>query len=118
MLYPLQVQIHLLDQAEVADSLHRVSGIQAVLGTALCSIAFYLITSTQAWGMSPIYAKTFAGWLQAVTTGDPAYQPQAWVFMVKALISDLGFALLLLAAYKSEASVRRVEGMPWTMARA
>jgi hypothetical protein len=94
----------------------RVGGFQAVLGTAVCSLGFYLITSTQAWAVSAVYTKTLSGWLQAVTVGDPAYQPQAWMFLVKALLSDVGFAVLLLAVYNREASARRVEGLPWVVA--
>lgn len=86
-------------------------------GTALSSVAFYFITSTQAWFSSPVYAKTVAGWVQALTTGDPAYQPQSWVFGMNALMSDLGFALLLVVAYNSEALVRRLKALPMLPAR-
>ena len=37
----------------------------------LGSIAFYVITNTGDWLLEPLYAKTFAGWVQALTTGLP-----------------------------------------------
>jgi hypothetical protein len=77
-------------------------------GTLACSLGFYLITSTQAWWLNPVYAKSAAGWLQALTVGDPSWQPQAWVFALRSLLSDLGFGLLLVIAYNGEANLRRV----------
>jgi hypothetical protein len=61
---------------------------------------------------NPVYAKTFAGWLQALTVGDPHYQPQAWVFGLRSLLSDAGFAVLLVLAYNGEAKVRSMLPMP------
>ena len=90
----------------------RSSVLMTLGGTALSSLGFYVVTSTQAWFMSPVYAKSVAGWVQALTTGDPAYQPQAWVFGMNALLSDVGFALLLVVAYNSEALVRKLGTLP------
>jgi hypothetical protein len=86
-------------------------------GTALASIGFYLLTSTQAWWISPVFSKTLTGWLQAVTVGDPAYQPQAWVFAVRSLVSETGCALVLVAAHNAEAFQRRLAALPWRLAR-
>jgi hypothetical protein len=61
--------------------------------------------------MNPIYAKSAAGWLQALTIGDPSWQPQAWVFAMRSLLSDLGFSLLLVIAYNGEASMRQAVPM-------
>lgn len=80
-------------------------------GTLVCSLGFYLVTSSQAWWMNPIYAKSAAGWLQALTIGDPSWQPQAWVFAMRSLLSDLGFSLLLVIAYNGEASMRQAVPM-------
>jgi hypothetical protein len=77
----------------------RLSALGAVLGTVVCELGFYIVTSTQAWFMSPVYAKTLSGWVQALTTGDPAYTPQAWVFLLTSLLSNAGFAVLLVASY-------------------
>ena len=95
----------------------RSSVLLTLGGTALSSLLFYAVTSTQAWFLSPVYAKTVTGWMQALTTGDLAYQPQAWVFGLNALASDLGFALLLVVAYNSEALVRRLALLPVMPAR-
>lgn len=77
-----------------------------------CSIGFYLITNTQAWLVSPDYARTAAGWVQALTTGVPGFPPTL-VFLRNSLLSDLGFSLLLLLAYNAEALARRLDQIPW-----
>ena len=59
---------------------------------------FYVITSTMSWGANPAYAKSFSGWFQALTIGDPAYQPQAWTFLRNSLLSDLFFGGLFAGA--------------------
>jgi hypothetical protein len=59
----------------------------------LGSILFYVVTNTSSWLTWPGYAKTFAGWQQALTTGLPGYAP-TWMFFRSSLISDLLFTLL------------------------
>lgn len=94
----------------------QVGFLKTLFGTAVASIAFYVITNTQAWLFSPAYAQTLAGWWQAQTVGDLIHFPQSWVFLVRSLISDLGFATMLIIAYTSEAAFRRPPQM--TAARA
>lgn len=65
----------------------------AVLGS---SLFFYLVTNTSSWLYEPGYAKTWAGWLQALTTGLPGFAP-TWVFYRNTLASDLLFTALFLA---------------------
>lgn len=65
----------------------------AVLGG---SFFFYLTTNTASWLSEPGYAKTAAGWVQALTTGLPGYAP-TWTFYRNTLVSDLLFAVLFLA---------------------
>jgi hypothetical protein len=85
----------------------NVGFLKTLLGTAVGSVAFYLITNTQAWFHSPAYAQSLAGWWQAQTVGDLVHQPQAWVFLVRSLVSDLGFASMLVIACMSESAFRR-----------
>ena len=61
------------------------------------SIGFYLITNTASWIAEPMYAKTFAGWLQAHTVGLPGFPP-TWVFFRNSLLSDMGFTFAIIAA--------------------
>jgi len=56
------------------------------------STGFYLITNTVSWATAPEYAKTVAGWFQALTVGLPGYLP-TWMFFRNSLLSDLGFTL-------------------------
>lgn len=84
----------------------------ALAGVILCSLGFYLITSTQAWLANPAYAKTLAGWSQALTLGDPAWSPPAYVFLIRSLLSDAGLSLLLIVAYNGEALMRSLRPLP------
>lgn len=85
-------------------------------GTAASSLMFYVLTNTQAWFMSPVYAKNLSGWIQALTVGTPAW-PQTWVFGLNSLAGDLAFTLLLVIAYNSEALARRLAVLPVMPAR-
>jgi hypothetical protein len=65
------------------------------------SVIFYVITNTGSWLAEPsataidhrVYAKTAAGWLQAMTTGLPGYPSTLW-FYRWTLASDLFYTLL------------------------
>jgi len=60
------------------------------------SLLFYVITNTGSWIDQPGYAKTFAGWMQALTTGLPGYAP-TWMFFRSTFVSDLLFTALFAA---------------------
>jgi hypothetical protein len=85
---------------------------KVLFGTVACSVGFYVITSSQAWLLNPVYAKSLSGWMQAMTLGDPAWQPQAWVFGLRSLASDLAFSSLLIVAYNLEAPFRSQALLP------
>jgi hypothetical protein len=68
-----------------------------ILGASvLGSIAFYVITNTGDWLLEPLYAKTLAGWVQALTTGLPGYPPTITFFRNSAA-SDLIFTATFIA---------------------
>ena len=89
----------------------QVGLLSSLVGVVGCSLVFYLITNTVSWLSSPVYAKDFAGLVQALTTGEPGH-PHTWWFLRNSLISDLGFSLLLFAAYNTEASIRHQQRIP------
>lgn len=91
----------------------QVGLLGSLVGVAACSLVFYLITNTVSWLCSPVsaYAYDFSGWLQALTTGEPGHLP-TWWFLRNSLVSDLGFSLLLLAAYNAEAAFRQQKRIP------
>jgi hypothetical protein len=60
------------------------------------SLLFFVITNTGSWIYEPGYAKTAAGWLQAMTSGLPGY-PSTWWFYRNTLVSDVFFTLLFWA---------------------
>jgi len=59
-------------------------------GALASSFLFYLATNTDAWRHDPHYAKSAAGWLQALTIGRPEFPPTIWFFR-NTLASDLLF---------------------------
>lgn len=85
--------------------------LQALLGVAAFSIAFYLITNTLCWWVKVEYSKDLAGWVQALTTGLPGYPP-VWMFLRNSLLSDLGFSAALILAFNAEARLRSSSRMP------
>ncbi len=91
----------------------QVGLLGSLLGVAACTLVFYLITNTVAWISNPVsaYSKDLAGWVQALTTGEPGHLP-SWWFLRNSLVSDLGFSLLLLAAYNTEAAFRHQQRIP------
>jgi hypothetical protein len=80
-----------------------------------CSTGFYLITNTASWLGSPAYAKSFAGWIQSLTTGLPGYPPTVCFFR-NSLISDLCFTavmlgcILLARKYRAGSSLEKLPG--------
>ena len=73
---------------------------KSVAGGLLGAVLFYLITNTAAWLQNPAYAKTFADWLRALTTGVGGW-PETWTFFRNTLLSGGLFAGLISAALQS-----------------
>ena len=68
-----------------------------ILGASIVgSIAFYVITNTGDWLTEPLYAKTLAGWAQALTTGLLGYPP-TFTFFRNTFASDLIFTAIFVA---------------------
>ena len=65
-------------------TLNMISG---VLG---CSILFYLVSNSASWLGDAYYAKTLAGWWQAMTIGHVEFPPTIWFFR-NTLVGDLLF---------------------------
>lgn len=87
-------------------SLRGCAALAPVLGgTLAASLFFYLVTNTGSWLGLAAYPRTFAGWVQAMTTGLPGYPP-TWTFFHNSLISDLLFAALFVAVERSLARRR------------
>ena len=55
------------------------------LGTLIGTLLFYLVSNTVSWMGNPAYAKTIAGWVQALTVGLPGFPP-TWLFGLKSLL--------------------------------
>ncbi len=80
------------------------SSFVSLLGGGLFgAILFYLITNTASWFFNPFqnpeYAKTFSGWLLALTKGVGGY-PSTWEFFRNTLLSGGLFTALFVGAAK------------------
>jgi hypothetical protein len=71
-----------------------------LLGGLLGAVIFYLVTNTLSWLQDPAYAKTIAGWVQALTTGRPDWHPTTWEMFRNTLLSGGLFTALFAAAGK------------------
>jgi hypothetical protein len=67
--------------------------VTALPASIVGSVIFFVVTNTGSWIGSAAYAHTFGGWVQALTTGLPGYEP-TWMFFRSSLISDLAFTAL------------------------
>ncbi len=77
----------------------RMNFLKLLGGGLFGAILFYFITNTASWLNNPEYAKTLAGWLQALTIGTPNY-PSTWEFFRNTLLSAGLFTGLFVAAMK------------------
>lgn len=66
-------------------------------GTLGSSLIFYFGTNSVAWFTDPFYAKTFAGWWQALTIGHPEFPPTLWFFR-NTLLGDVLFTAVFATA--------------------
>ena len=77
----------------------KSSWLKLVGGGLLGAIFFYLITNTISWWQNPVYSKTLAGWIQALTTGQAGYPP-TWMFFGNSFLSSGLFTGLFVGAMK------------------
>ena len=77
----------------------RNSTFKLVRGGLLGALVFYVVTNTASWLWDPAYAKTIAGWLQALTIGTPGY-PFTIQFLFNSLLSGGLFTGLFAGAMK------------------
>jgi len=64
------------------------------------AVIFYLVTNTLSWLQDPAYAKTIAGWIQALTTGRLDVHPTTWEMFRNTLGSGGLFTALFAGAAK------------------
>ena len=72
------------------------------------STLFYVVTNAFSWLSDPGYAKTFGGFLQALTVGLPQYSATpTWMFFRNSVVSDLLFTGLFVVCMKLTRSSER-----------
>ncbi|HEX5400177.1 MAG TPA: DUF6580 family putative transport protein [Verrucomicrobiae bacterium] len=78
----------------------RASFFKLLSGGLLGAVIFYLVTNSLSWFQDSAYAKTIAGWIQALTLGHPEIHPTTWEFFRNTLFSTGLFTALFVAAEK------------------
>jgi hypothetical protein len=75
-------------------AVRRQPALSRILGASvLGSIVFHVLTNTGSWLTEAGYARTAAGWWQALTSGLPGFPPTL-IFFRNSLLSDLLFTSL------------------------
>ena len=81
------------------------------LGTLFGALLFYLVSNSVSWMVNPAYAKTIAGWVQALTVGLPGFPP-TWVIGLKSLLGTGLFTGLFAGAMKLSEAMDATEPEP------
>ncbi|MEP6938082.1 MAG: DUF6580 family putative transport protein [Chthoniobacterales bacterium] len=80
---------------------NRISLKTLLPASLLGSCVFYLITNGFSWLSDPGYSKSFAGLIQSLTVGLPAYgATPTWMFFRNSLVSDLLFTALFVVCMR------------------
>jgi hypothetical protein len=79
---------------------HKASFFKLILGGLAGAFIFYVVTNTLSWLQDAAYAKTLAGWIQALTLGRPDWHPTTWEMFRNTLMSGGLFTALFAAAEK------------------
>jgi len=85
----------------------RKSWLNLFSGALGGAVLFYLATNTASWAGDVAYAKTAAGWWQAMTIGHPEFAPTLFFFR-NTLVSDLLFTGVFALAMEY-AALRKAE---------
>jgi len=80
-------------------------------GTLFGALLFYLGSNSVSWMVNPAYAKTIAGWVQALTVGLPGFPP-TWMFGLKTLLGTGLFTGLFAGAMKLSEAMDATEPEP------
>jgi hypothetical protein len=86
----------------------RAAWWKLVGGGLLGATLFYLLSNTASWLQDAGYAKSLAGWIQALTSGLPGYPP-TWEFFRNTLSSGGLFTGLFVGAMKFSESTEEAE---------
>lgn len=81
------------------------------LGTLFGALLFYLVSNSVSWMVNPAYAKTIAGWVQALTVGLPGFPP-TWMFGLKTLLGTGLFTGLFAGLMKLSEAMEATEPEP------
>jgi hypothetical protein len=78
----------------------RANFLKLILGGLLGATIFYLISNTLTWLQDSYYAKSVAGWIQALTVGHTDIHPSTWEFFRNTFLSTGIFTALFVGAEK------------------
>ena len=78
----------------------RAPFLKLILGGLAGAVIFYVVSNTLAWWGNADYARTVAGWIQALTRGIPSVHPTTWELFRNTLLSGGLFTALFVGAEK------------------
>ena len=94
----------------------RASAKTLLPASIAASVMFYVVTNAVSWLFEPGYPKNFAGLIQALTVGLPAYSATpSWMFFRNSVVSDLfftGLFVLCLHWGRTPAPARTTSPLP------
>jgi hypothetical protein len=87
---------------------HRASLKTMLPASLLSSLIFYVVTNAFSWATDPGYVKSFAGFIQALTTGLSQYgATPTWMFFRNSLVSDFIFTAAFVLLMRAESAHAR-----------
>jgi len=88
----------------LARSFQKASPGKVFLGSLASALVFYLVTNSLSWAVDPLYTKSLAGFVQALTVGLPNFSTPTWMFFRNSLISQSVFSALFIIATQTMAA--------------
>ena len=82
----------------------KASPIVLISGGILGACVFYFATNSVAWLNNPVYVKSWAGWVQSFTIGEPGYPPPIVFFRNTALSGAFFTAVIVFAVRHARAN--------------
>lgn len=93
----------------LGNALRGRASLATLLPASLASsLLFYLITNAFSWLTDPGYAKSLAGFFQALTIGLPQYgATPSWMFFRNSILSDLVFTITFVLCMRNQSAPRQ-----------
>jgi len=99
--------IHTLMMCAIFQATYLFGGVKNIgllAKTFIVTTGFFVLSSTLAWIGNPAYGSGLFAWANAIVFGQPEYPP-AYLFYLKSLVGNIGFAFLFDVVTKYQLSM-------------